>query len=241
MRQLSYSRSILVFWQDLVFVEAALLADDITKDLAPIITVVLDEFPQILKLDLDTRRTVTQAQARAYVADALIDEGLRGLFYAVLALVGQNRTLPQFTTLFDSHIGDVVRHALKRQVDVAAVIIGKLTLKIFPGDLQTKHTGVLVPLIERGKKVLAEVLASELTRVGGRLDVKAWKQEVNAARLTVYGQLLGIAAQTGRKKAWADGFFPKVAAADGEDEALDDSAQTEAPEAPPAGDKGKPE
>jgi hypothetical protein len=87
MRVIPLNRSILVFWEQLVFLEAALLAQEDTKDIAAIITPVLDEFPATLKLDLDTRRTVIQTSARAFVADAALDEGLRGLFSRVLGLV----------------------------------------------------------------------------------------------------------------------------------------------------------
>lgn len=236
MRQLALSRSILVFWQDLVFLEAALSADDATQDLATLLTPVLNEFSQVLQLDLDTRRTVLRASARAYVADASIDDGVRGLFSAVLALVGQDRKRPEFTTLFSSHIGDVVRHALKRQVEVTVALVDKLTLKLFPADLQTAQTTSLNSLVALGKIVLEEVRQAALTRVEGRIDIQEWKEEANAARLTVYGQLLALAAKTGRKKAWAEGFF-RAAAAGIEAEA---TAEDEAPEPAPAAEPSPP-
>lgn len=236
MRQLSLKSSILVFWEDLVFLEAALSADDATKDLATLLAPVLDEFPQVLQLDLDTRRTVLRASARAYVADASIDDGVRGLFSAVLALVGQDRKRPEFTTLFPSHIGDVVRHALKRQVEVTVALVEKLTLKLFPADLQSAQTSALNPLVAHGKVVLEEVRKAALTRVEGRIDIQEWKAEANAARLNAYAQLLALAAKTGRKKAWAEGFF-RAAAAGIEDEG---SAEDDAPEPVAAGDVNPP-
>ena len=58
MRTIAISSSILGFWQDLVFLEAALLTDPETKGLATLIPPVLDELPAILQRDLDTRRRV---------------------------------------------------------------------------------------------------------------------------------------------------------------------------------------
>src|SRR5262249_40460248 len=143
MRSIPTSSSVLRFWQDLVFLEAALLADDETKPLASVITPVLDEFPAILQKDLDTRRGIIQANARAFVADTRIDDAIRGLFSAVLALVQQNRKRQEFTTLFPTHIGDVVRHALRKQLDVAKELADKLALKIFPDALRTAQTKAL--------------------------------------------------------------------------------------------------
>jgi hypothetical protein len=114
MRTLRDSSSVLVFWQDLVFIEAGLLAEDETKPIAALIAPVLAEFPAILQRDLDTRRGVIQASARAYVADASLDATIRRLFSAVLGLVEQNREREEFTTLFQTHIGDIVRHALNK-------------------------------------------------------------------------------------------------------------------------------
>lgn len=221
MRKIPTSASVLTFWQQLVFVEAALLADDETAPLAVVITPVLDEFPAILQKDLDTRRTVIQASARAFVADAGLDDTIRGLFSAVLALVQQNRKRQEFTTLFSSHIGDYVRHALRKQIDVAKDLVDKLALKLYSDDLRTPHTKALNAYIKRGNAVLEEVRKAAMSRAGGRVDIGAWKDEANAACLTVYGQLLAIAGKTKRNKAWAEGFFPRPhsAAASGEEEA----------------------
>lgn len=225
MRTLSSTSSVLVYWQNLVFLEAALLADPETKELAALVTPVLNEFPTILQLDLDTRRGVVQASARAFVADADIDERLRGLHSGVLNHVGQNRKDPAFTTLFTTHIGDVVRHALKKQVEVAVEMTDKLGLKIYPEELRATHTKAIGTSVKRGKAVLEEVRKAENTRMEGRLDIRTWKEEANALRLTIYAQLLALAAKSGRGKPWAEGFFPRSPSTS---EEADDSV--EAPE-----------
>lgn len=231
MRTIPITSSILTFWQQLVFVEAALLAEDDTKALASVITPVLDDFPAILQKDLDTRRAVIQAGARAFVADTGVDDAIRRLFSAVLAFVEQNRKRQEFTTLFSSHIGEYVRHALRKQVEVAKDLVEKLGLKIYPDELRTPQTKALNAVIKRGNAVLDEVRKAETARVEGRIDIRTWKEEANAARLTVYGQLLTIAAKTNRGKAWAEGFFPRTSAAiadEGEEEVLEPGAPQEA-------------
>jgi hypothetical protein len=241
MRTLPISSSIFVYWQNLVFLEAALLADEETKVLAAIVTPVLDEFSTTLQKDLDTRRAVVQASARAFVADADIDQGIRGLFSDVLSLVGQNRKRPEFTTLFPSHIGDIIRHALRKQIDVAADIADKLALKIYPDNLRATHTKALNTLVKRGKAVLDEVRKAENARVEGRIDLRTWKEEANAARLTIYGQLLAMAAKSGRGKAWAEGFFPRTSGSSDDAEDIADAPEPAAPDpAEKAGGEAKP-
>ncbi len=207
MRAIPPSRSILVFWEDLTFLEAALLADEETRELAPPVTATIDVFTQTLQRDLDTRRSQIQSSARASVGDALLDHGIRGLFSSTLHLVGQNRKQAAFTTLFSTHIGEVVRHALGRQVEIARELLGKLTLSHYPEEFRAAQTVALQPLIARGAAVLEERRQAELARTAGRIDVQAWKEEANAVRLSIYASLLALAAQTGRGKPWAEVFF----------------------------------
>lgn len=210
MRTLSASSSVLVYWQNLVFLEAALLADPETKDLAALVTPVLNQFQTVLQIDLDTRRAIVQASARAFVADADIDDRIRRLHSGMLNYVGQNRKDPAFTTLFSTNISDVVRHALKKQIEVAVELTDKLAIKIYPDDLRTTHTKAITTSVKRGKVVLDEVRKAENARTEGRLDIRTWKEEINALRLAVYGQLLALSAKSGRGKPWAEGFFPKA-------------------------------
>jgi membrane-bound ClpP family serine protease len=56
------------------------------------------------------------------------------------------------------------------------------------------------------------------------IDVRTWKEEANAVRLSIYAALLSLAAQHGRGKSWAESFFKKKSAAnerDDDDEPVD--------------------
>ncbi|MEZ4297513.1 MAG: hypothetical protein R3B70_21305 [Polyangiaceae bacterium] len=78
--------------------------------------------------------------------------------------------------------------------------------------------------------MIEEMNKAELGRVEGRIDIRAWKDEANAARLTVYGQLLAKGAKNGQGKAWAEGFFPRASAVAPEEE----EGEEVAPPADPA-------
>jgi hypothetical protein len=225
MRTVPLSRSVLAFWQDLIFLEAALLADEETRALAAPVTAHINLFMPTLVRELDTLRAVIQSNARLSVTDARLDLGIRGLFSATLHLVNQSRQHPAFTGLFSTHIGAVVRHALKRQVEVARDLIDKLSLPHYTPEFRAAQTAALQPLIARGAEVLEAQRQTELARSSGRLDVRVWKEEANAVRLSAYGALLALAAQNGRGKAWPEAFFQRkggVASESGGDDPTDD-------------------
>jgi hypothetical protein len=218
MRAIPTSRSTLTFWEDLIFLEAALLADEETRALAAPVTGLIDAFMPTVQRDLDTRRSLIQSSARMSVTDARLDYVIRGLFSDTLHLVRQNRKRVEFTTLFSTHIGAVVRHALKRQVEVARDLLDKLLLPHYPEEFRSTQIGILQPLINRGAQVIEEQRQAELARAGGRLDVRTWKEEANAMRLSVYASLLALAAQNGRGKPWAEVFFKQKSSAAESDE-----------------------
>lgn len=206
MRVLDTTNGLLSFWQQAVFTEAALLAHPDTRALAAPFTALLDDFQRLLGADLATRRASLQAQARTVIGDKNLDDGIRKLHSDTLSETTQDREHQVFAALFDSDIGATIRFALARQIDVAEALIDKLGLSIIPETLKG-HSAKIGALVATGKEILAGRRAAARARAEANLDTKSWKEDVNAARLTVYGALLGIAAKSHRQKAWAEAFF----------------------------------
>lgn len=223
MRRIDPSRSILVFWADLTYHEAALLADEETKHLAPAVSKSLDDFGTILQLDLSSRRNVLKANAKAGVADVHLDERIRKLHSATLFLVDQVRKRPEFNALFSETIDKVVRFALKRQVEVADKLVETLGLKMYSDEFRNAHAGPLQTLINAGRTVLGEVRTAEIARTEARLDIRSWKDDANFLRLANYGELTAIAAKSGRSRDWSETFFlsSKTSGADEDDDAAE--------------------
>ena len=218
MRRIDPSRAILVFWAQLTFHEAAVLADDSTKHLAPPVTKALADFTTIFQLDLDSRREVLKTQAKSGMIDVSLDERIRKLHSATLFLVGQVRKRPEFTSLFSETIDKVVRFALKRQVEVAEGLAQTLSLKLYSDEFRNAHQGPLQALIGGARTVLGEVRSAEIARTDARLDIRAWKDDVNAILLANYGELVTLAAKAGHSRDWADAFFMSHKRADNDDE-----------------------
>lgn len=210
MRVLDTKFSILSFWQHLVFTEAALLAHPDTAPLAAGFTTLLDAFQSVHTGDLATRRSTLQAQARSVVADLNLDDGIRKLHSDTLSEVTQDREHAIFKALFSSDIGATIRFALARQIGVAEKLIEDLGLSLIPAALKG-HVEKLGALIASGREVLEGRKKSAFARTEHNLDSGAWKEDVNALRLTAYGALLGVAAKTRRPKSWVESFFMQAA------------------------------
>ncbi len=206
MRVIDTKFSLLSFWQQLVFTEAAMLAHPDTVALAAPFTTLLESFQALQGADLATRRALLQAQAHATIADQNLDDGLRKLHSDTLSEVTQDREDAIFKALFSSDIGATVRFALARQLTVAQQLVSNLSLSIMPPALKP-HIAKLEQLIAAGQGVLSQRKSAAFGRTEANLGTLAWKDDVNAVRLTAYGALLGIAAKTRRPKTWAESFF----------------------------------
>jgi hypothetical protein len=212
MRTLAPSRSITTYWEDLVYVEAALLASDETAPLAAAVSAMLETFATVSQRDLDTRRALIQSRARSSVADTNLDDTIREVHANTLHLVRQDRGRKEYTTLFPGALTALIRHALANQIIAAREFIQRLGLSLFEPSFRDAQVAMLEPKIAKGEAVLEERRDAEIDRVEGRIEIETWKEEANAVRMSVYAGLLEIAAKTKRKRSWAETFFPTTSA-----------------------------
>jgi hypothetical protein len=212
MQTLGKQSSSQVYWDDLVFLEAALLASPDLAALAAPVSELLGEFDALQARKMAARRAHIQARARASVADAGLDLGIRELRNAALFLVGQHREAPAFRALFKGSLQDEIRHALKKQVEVAQQKLDALSPKLFDEAFRQAQQAALAPLIAQGRDALEGLRHASVSAAELKLDEDAWKDEVAAVRQSVYGELLKQAAQRGLGKGWAESFFDRAAA-----------------------------
>jgi hypothetical protein len=207
MQTLSKGSSAQVYWEDLVFLEAALLASPDTAALAGAVTEVLAEYEGLQARKLAVRRAQLQARARASVADAMLDGGLRSLRNAALFLVQHRRDDPAYRALFKGTLEDEIKHALRRQVEVAQQKVDALSLQLFDEAFRQANRPGLMALVEQGRAVLQSGREASFAAADHKLTEDAWKEEVAAVRQAVYGQLMTLGAQKGLGKKWAEAFF----------------------------------
>lgn len=207
MQVIPMGRSPFVFWEELVFVEASLLAVAETAHLAALVTEHLERFEVIWGQELKSRRTQIQARALGRIRDLLLDGGIRALHNAALFLVSQNRSDKSFAVLFPEDLRATIRFALKRQIEVADTIVQRLGLDIFADTLRAPHSDNLKALISQGQQALAQRDQAELTRLQSRLNMTDWKQDANAIRTAIHGRLTELAAQKRYPNDWPEAFF----------------------------------
>jgi hypothetical protein len=64
--------------------------------------------------------------------------------------------------------------------------------------------------VAAGKKALADRKAAYAEQASVALDVAAWKQATNAARVSVHVQLQAWAVEHGEDRSYAERFFPEA-------------------------------
>jgi hypothetical protein len=207
MRVLNKKASAETYWDDLVFLEAALLATPETSALAEPITALIDEGEALFQRRRQVRRGQLQSGARASIAHSLLDLGVRRLHNAALFLAQQDRSRPEFRALFRGTLQDEIRHGLRKQLEQADEMIGRLSNRLLPETFQAEHRDNLQGLKERARGAFEAARAASSLEADLRFDEDQWKDEANAARQTTYGALLQLGATQGQAKEWARAFF----------------------------------
>ncbi len=238
MRRIPLSASLLTFLEQLEYPEAALSAEEETSELAKPFRDQIAEWDNIFKQERAGRRSVVRAEAIVAVRNVQLDRHTVRFGASVLGETGGDRRSPFFRRFFPVAPSQYVRQPLRKQceqtLNVMVVELEKLdkkhTLRSFVSPLTSLAKSALSALDARTK------VKSERTM--GASDIEEWKEGCNAMRLSVYAELLKIAAEKGYGRAWADSFFPSETAVGGEAEEVTapEGGVTE-PEAPKTNDQ----
>lgn len=240
MRKIPLTAALLVFLEELEYSEAALGADDETKELAKPVHDELLGWEVVFKKERASRRDVIRAEAMVAVRNAQLDGKTQQFGASVLGEAGGDRKSPSFRRFFSVAPSQFIRQPLRKQCETTLnVVVAELE------KLEKKHAlrSYLSPLSSLAKGAVAALDARNKAK-GDRTmssnDVDEWKEGVNALRLTTYAELLKIAAENGYPRSWADSFFPSDS---GGDVAAEEPGIAAAPAGPAdaAAEKPKPQ
>ncbi len=206
MRQIPTSFGLLYYLDDLEHTEAALLADDDAKILAPAFTHAIADWDGVFKKERAARRAVTRAEAVVAVRNEQLDAATM-----TFAKVARGLAPALLDKVFTIAPGRFIRTNLRKQSewtrDVIAVEIEKLDplspVFSFGQSLLALAKGALGALDNRAG-VKGESAAS------GN-DVDEWKEGINSLRLTTWTELLKIADAKGYPRSWVEAFFRRAA------------------------------
>jgi hypothetical protein len=205
MRQLSLSRSLLFFLEEIEYSEAALSADPDAASLAVPFRDALEEWTALFNQERLGRRGVIRTEAVVNVRNERIDAATIG--FGALARV----TAPDvLNRCFNLAPGKFVRRNLRQQCEATKNTIvpeiAKLNadhpLKPFAPKLDTLAQNALTALDDR-----AQAMAH---RQASANDVLEFKEGINALRTTTYAELLKMAVDHRLPKSWTESFFRKA-------------------------------
>jgi hypothetical protein len=209
MRDISLSRSLLVFADELEYTEAALLAEPATAELAPPVTLKLGQWDGVFSAWRSARREITRSNAVVAVVNAMLDEVTKLFGGEALVEAKQDRKSPLFRRFFPVAPSELIRWGFRDQVDATKNMIIVELRKLAEGNRLRAYIEPMTSLVTSATNAIERRSVVWGERSGVGLTTEDYKRGVNALRTTTYAELLKIAAANGWSKAWADSFFRK--------------------------------
>lgn len=165
-------------------------------------------------IDASKRKTtdaVTRANARVSWCDAALDAAVKKFSNELLRDCGGDANHAMFRSYFDGPPSEIVRLGLESEIaQCEALVVTSARVK-----LSKSADAALVKIksaMVDGNKALAARKDAYAAQAGVWLDVAAWKQSANAARVSVYVALQSWALANGEDRTYADRFFPDASA-----------------------------
>lgn len=193
-------------WQELVYTEARLLADKRAKDLAPPIKQHLVRWEQARHGQVEAWRGEVVAQAHVDAADDGMDDFVTDFARSLLDQTKGDRGAPLFRRYFNHAPNKMIRVALGSELPKVRPWVKSLSAE---KDARLKaHGEALSPLVADGEAALKEREDAAASRADQRArEIAAFVDDVNAARLSLYGVLIGRVEKLGVRRDWPDRFF----------------------------------
>jgi hypothetical protein len=193
-------------WADLTFTEARLLGDVNAKELAPTFTELRQRVDSVRNGQRDTWRDEVVAQAAVNAADDALDDCVHDLDVTLKHLVSGDTSSPRYQRYLPVAPSSIIRLGLENE-------LGRV--RGWVDSLASEKEEVLKALGARLRTVVAQGDAAlENRRKAGaqRSDhrvrsIAALIDDINNARLSLYGTLARKAAELHLPRNWPNRFF----------------------------------
>ncbi len=205
-RTLDYDTGMESLRTELAYTEARLLKDKNAADLAPVFKTLQDRQAKVAEGQRAAWREETIAEAGVDYADDTLDDRTIEVSEALLTVVKRNRESPRYTRYFKTPPNAVVRLGLESQLE--AVAVWPDSLKGEAEDPVKEQGGLLEKDITDGRAAIEERNKAMAKRADHRVrEIVRLVDDVNAARLSVYGQLVTRVDERKLPRTWPDRFF----------------------------------
>ncbi len=221
-RHIPASSSLPVHEQELLYSLDRLEADPDTRDLAAMLEPLLGALATVHAAQKAAWRDENRGDAAVRYADQVLDDAVDALWNQLLFLADRRTDDPRVRTYFPKPRSEVVRLGLQSQL---AVVGSWPTALAGEPEPELQALGVrLQQAIDAGQAAVSRRADAVLARATQKArEVLLLKDDIQAARQSVYGELVRRAAAARRPRSWADGFFrtaSRAAAETDEDEDL---------------------
>lgn len=195
-------------WEDIVYTEARLLSDTLTRDLAPTHTELLAALEPVRAGQYAVWRGEIAAQAKMDTINYSLDRFTEGFGLTLFTAEKGKRKGARWKRYFPTSVSDTVRLALARQIN---------KVRGWPASLKSEPE----PELKAAAPEFARFITEGDAAVQGRFDAAGKRNDhrvreivgliddANAVRLNVLGRLLQRASKNGLPKEWAESFFRK--------------------------------
>jgi hypothetical protein len=207
MRKIPLSFGLLTYLDELEYTEAALAADPVAADLAPLFAEEIDGWATLFQRERTARREVVRADAIVAVRDRQLDVPTTRFATAALLAAGNDRGREEFRGFFPSAPSTLVRAPLRKQAErTRDVIVPRIAaqpssspLHAYAEPLETAARAALSALTARVKLEGAGAVAAS--------EAREWKEGINRLRTTTRGELLKRQSEQMLGDGWAETFF----------------------------------
>jgi hypothetical protein len=207
---IDYSDSLDTIWSQLVYTEARLLKDPRAKDLAPVITKMLDRWETVSAGQRTCWHHEIVAQAGVDYEDEQLDETVDDVDHAIIH-IDRDRESLRYRRYFPHGKAEIIRLGLETELDRVRTWPTQLGGES-EKPLQKLGTRVATHLAD-GDAAVAErrdaVTATGTQRVR---EIVKLVEDVNGARRSLFGLLLQRGEEAKLDPSWAQGFFRKSTA-----------------------------
>jgi len=194
------------FWEELIFTEARLSGDEQAKEYSPAFVALLGRLGTVRDGQRAVWHEEVSAEAAVAAADNRLDDFVRALAKTLLRVVDDDVKSPRYLRYFSSTPSSIIRLGLESEV---ARVRGWVDSLLSEPEKDLQDSGAkLRTLIEQGDQVVDRRRKAAAARSDHRVRaIMPLIDDINSARLSLYGSLTKKAAELRLPRDWADRFF----------------------------------
>lgn len=206
MRMLREDESLDSVWDEMVFTESQLNGDEQAKELTPLIAKLIARLEVARSGQMGARREEVASQAAVASADYRLDEWVRCFDRTLSDVVKGNKESPRYRRYFTAAPWTIIRLGLESELSRIRGWVDSLASE--PEQILKDLGTRLAQLVAVGDAALEQRRKAVNARSDHRVrEITSLIEDINAARVALYGSLASKAQDAGLPPDWPSHFF----------------------------------